>query len=494
MIPERRTITRPRRLELIVLLFIVGLAAWFRLQNLPNNLHWLDDEGRDAMIVRQMITSHRPVLIGPPTSIITSAGPLYVGPLAYYLMAPGLWLAQGSPVGMAVVVVVLSLATVVLLWWVGRTWWHPLAGLAAAGVFALSANAIVYGRHAWNPNLMPFFSLLVIWAMYQATIRQKHWWWLGVGLGFSAAGQMHVTGWLLLPVIIFTWLWSRRRIHHDERVDQKKFWLATVLSLVGAVMLISPLVVYDAQHNWYQERVVGAYFHEHVFAPRHQLPTDRSSLRTEILAPVTNVLGARTLVAAILAVLGAGVVWWRRRAVLGADRPVWLILISTYLIGLIALSFNPDPTFPHYREFMWPVVCLGLGWFFMACLWPWRERPWTWGTVVVLVVAVATWHITRDSNILPPSLNYPATVKAAEIISTTSGQNIFSLSFDFRHGKKDAAFLYELSVHHLRPDEPSAMLLYVICDDPACRKSYPLPMVNEWALNPNITLYELGPG
>ena len=36
----------------------------------------------------------------------------------------------------------------------------PKAALIAATLYAISPTIIVYSRSSWNPNVMPFFSLL----------------------------------------------------------------------------------------------------------------------------------------------------------------------------------------------------------------------------------------------------------------------------------------------------------------------------------------------
>ena len=105
-----------------------------------------------------------PAFIGPQTSI----GNMYLGPLYYYMMAPFLLLWNFNPVGPAIMVALLGTLTIAFTWWVGRTWFSPLAGLIAAFFFSISPVAIIYSKSSWNPNPMPFFALLAFWSLYQA--------------------------------------------------------------------------------------------------------------------------------------------------------------------------------------------------------------------------------------------------------------------------------------------------------------------------------------
>src|SRR3989344_6823244 len=155
------------RLEVMLISLTILIGGFFRLYKIDQYMTFLGDEGRDARVVRRLIVNFDPVLIGPMTSVTTEAGHMYLGPIYYYLIAPSMILSGLSPVGPAAMVALLSLATIALIWWIGRTWWHPIAGLTAAALYAVSPTVIIYSRSSWNPNIMPFFALISIWAIYQ---------------------------------------------------------------------------------------------------------------------------------------------------------------------------------------------------------------------------------------------------------------------------------------------------------------------------------------
>jgi len=72
---------KPASLLLVVILLI---ASFLRLYNLPHNMMFLGDQGRDAIIVKNIFTKFDPVFIGP----VTSVGNMYLGPLYYYFVVP----------------------------------------------------------------------------------------------------------------------------------------------------------------------------------------------------------------------------------------------------------------------------------------------------------------------------------------------------------------------------------------------------------------------
>jgi len=106
-----RSWIKENRLEAVILTSIVLLAAFFRLYRVSEYMTFLGDEGRDVIIVRRLLTNFDPILIGPGTSI----GNMYLGPIYYYLMAPFLLLANFSPVGPAVFIALLGVATCVFV-------------------------------------------------------------------------------------------------------------------------------------------------------------------------------------------------------------------------------------------------------------------------------------------------------------------------------------------------------------------------------------------
>src|SRR5258708_39028554 len=124
-----------------------------------------EEKGGDFIIVRSFLEDNPPPLIGPGTSI----GNMYLGPLYYYMMAIPLLLANFSPVGPAVFIAALSIVTIFLIWKVIHEWfptkntnWGALTG---AFLYAISPVVLIYSRSSWNPNIMPFFALLTIYAM-----------------------------------------------------------------------------------------------------------------------------------------------------------------------------------------------------------------------------------------------------------------------------------------------------------------------------------------
>ena len=179
---------------------ILILAASVRLYRIEDYMMFLGDEGRDARVVAKILTGDM-TFIGPMTSVTTSQGHMFLGPGYYYMMAPFMALFEGSPVGAAVMVAILSVATVGLIWWVGRSWFAPIAGLVAALLYSLSPITIIFGRASWNPNVMPFFAMLAIWGGVEALKGKGKKWWLMSAIGLAGGLPSQFLGLLMVSVL-----------------------------------------------------------------------------------------------------------------------------------------------------------------------------------------------------------------------------------------------------------------------------------------------------
>src|SRR6185437_4154896 len=183
-----------------LLLLILLLAAFLRLYRIQDYMTFLGDEGRDVLVVWNILHGH-PTLLGPTASV----GGFFLGPIYYYFMTPFLWLFNYNPVGPAVMVALCGIATVWLVFFVARAFFSTKAALIAASLYAVSPLVIAYSRSSWNPNLLPFFSLLTLYFVYKGIKNNNFWDFLFSGISIGIALQLHyLTTFLGVVVISFS--------------------------------------------------------------------------------------------------------------------------------------------------------------------------------------------------------------------------------------------------------------------------------------------------
>ena len=124
----------------IILLTILIVGTYLRLWRIADYMTFLGDEGRDVLVVKRMIVDHKFTLLGPTASV----GGFFLGPIYYYFMVPALWISGLNPVGPAIMVALFGVATIFLVYVLGKTFFDKKAGLIAAALFALSPVVINY--------------------------------------------------------------------------------------------------------------------------------------------------------------------------------------------------------------------------------------------------------------------------------------------------------------------------------------------------------------
>ncbi len=244
MLKKLAKLAQDRYLLAAFLIFLSGL--FLRFYRLNGFVTFLGDQGRDAIIIKQIVTGEHYPAIGPPTSV----GQVYLGPFYYYFIAPWLWLFRFEPIGLAVGVAVFSTLYILINYFVVKDLFNKRVALLSSFLIAFSIVLIDLSRFSWNPNLLPLFTLLTVYFFIKAF--QKLDWRLfalaGAFLSFSI--QLHYLGLFLIPaVVIFTLI---------QLFEQKKYLMKLIIggvvSLLSFFIFSSPLLVFDLRHNWLNTR------------------------------------------------------------------------------------------------------------------------------------------------------------------------------------------------------------------------------------------------
>lgn len=223
--------------EATLLLIILFVGAYLRLWRISDYMTFLGDEGRDVLVVKRMIVDHKFTLLGPTASV----GGFFLGPIYYYFMLPFLWLWRLDPAGPAIMVALFGIATIFLVYKVGKDFFDTKTGLIAASLYTLSPLIISYSRSSWNPNLMPFFSLLIIYFTWQVAIGEKWSRLFWLGLCFGIAFQIHYLATFLTMVVLVYFLFFGKFV---------KQWRKYLLVILGFIIGWSPFLAFEVRHDF----------------------------------------------------------------------------------------------------------------------------------------------------------------------------------------------------------------------------------------------------
>lgn len=348
--------------EFWILLFILIVAAFCRLYKIDQYMTFLGDEGRDVIIVRRIFTELHPPLIGPGTSI----GGMYLGPLYYYLIAPALFIANFSPIGPAVEIALLGIVTVFLVWLAGREWFGKTASLIAAGLYAISPTAIIFSRSSWNPNIMPFFSLLSIYSIWRVWKHKEFNWLLVLGISFAFVLQSHYLGLLLAPTLFIFWLLTFINIWKDK-ITKLRFIYKSLFAILVFALLMSPLLFFDIRHNWMNTKA----FYKFLTVRQETISikpwTGIPKIPALFVQINTSLIGAMNALAAkigslIMVVMTVWVGWlfFRKKVKFEVISPV-VILVSWMVFALIGFGIYKQNIYDHYFGFVFVIPYLLVG-------------------------------------------------------------------------------------------------------------------------------------
>lgn len=228
--------------------FALTAGIFLRLYNIDKTLMFLGDQGRDAIIIKRLITFQDLVFIGPPSSI----GQIRLGPIYYYLTAPFLALFNFNPVGLGVAVAFYSvvLSLLILYWLKGLV--KEEVRFILFGFLMLSPTSIEYSRFSWNPNLLPYTAFLTTVLFCKAlsakTVKRQLKYLAGFSTLLAISLQLHYSVLFILPVYaVFTALFL-------FKTEQKLKKLLAVL--LPSLLLFSPLILFELKHQFLNLRLL----------------------------------------------------------------------------------------------------------------------------------------------------------------------------------------------------------------------------------------------
>ncbi len=127
---------------------------------------------------------------------------LYSPPLVPLLIEISMLFLGKTPLAAVMSSLMLGSLTVPLCWWVGREWFGPIAGIAAAALAAFSDFQIVYSRTGLTDAALGFWFLLAVYCSWRALARNRLGEALVAGLVIACAWATKYNGWLPLAVAL----------------------------------------------------------------------------------------------------------------------------------------------------------------------------------------------------------------------------------------------------------------------------------------------------
>lgn len=233
------------------LFLIIFMGIWMRIGGiLSNSFPFTYDVGRDMLAVSKIVSGNPP-LIGATTGL----SGIFYGPWWYYILSIPFFVSGGNPQFIAFFIVLTGILTIILIYCLGKKIGGTFLGLTLAYFVSFSPVMIGISSQIWNPNLIPFFIVLVlllidkIFISSKKNVAKKYFVFFGLFLGLIldleiVFGVLFIIGISTSIIILF-----RNKI----KIRQ----LAFILS--GFLLILLPRLVFELRHNFLMTRKIIEY-------------------------------------------------------------------------------------------------------------------------------------------------------------------------------------------------------------------------------------------
>jgi hypothetical protein len=195
------------RIWIILAIFVVG--TFLRTYQLHNWLDFGSDQVNDAVRVGDVVTGKTAwPLLGPDMSKSGTGGRstrFHIGPIYYYFEIISAKIFGNYPDKMAYPDLLFTVLSLPLFYFFIRKLFSLNIAIMLTGIFAVSFYALKFSHSAWNPNSIPFFSLLFLLSLWEfAKNKKNNWLWVGIlGIALGVGVQLHAILLVLLPATVF---------------------------------------------------------------------------------------------------------------------------------------------------------------------------------------------------------------------------------------------------------------------------------------------------
>jgi len=225
---------------------------------------------------------------------------LYAPPLIPLLEEMSILMA-GTAVGPLLPSLIAGIGLPLLLWWVGRSWFTPAAGLVAAALAAGSDVHAVYSRTALTDAPLALLLLGSVYLIGKAIANADYRWAIPAGAATGLAWATKYNGWL--PLVIGAAGVGAWWLIHRPKIAWKGLAIVTAIVVLLSAGLFAAVVLPSlprgygevaANHRQYVVGLSGWWgsFAQHAFAQRYL--TSGITQLSLLLAPLAVAYGAAT--------------------------------------------------------------------------------------------------------------------------------------------------------------------------------------------------------
>lgn len=240
-------LNKVKLLSLITYIFFV--SALLRLSFLPYLASWSHDNSRDVIKIYKLFTYGEIIWRGPVFSVVWG----FLSPIYYYILTPFYWLTDYHPLTPGSFSLFLNFITLLILYYVVKRIYGYKAAVIACLIYGLSFVVIKEGAYGLNPNLVPPFTLIFIYSIYQILVANKPLYLILLAFSSSMLISFHPGGVFALPSLLVLYFIYKPKF-------KIKTWLTSIFTfgLFGVI----PYAVVEKKFDFWNVRQIIKYIKE----------------------------------------------------------------------------------------------------------------------------------------------------------------------------------------------------------------------------------------
>lgn len=450
-----------KRIEIILLVVVILIAIFFRFYKIRDYVVFLGDEGRDMIIMRNMIQQKRPTFLGPTASV----GGFYLGPIYYWMAAPFLLISRFDPVGPAYLVAAIGVATVALLYKLLKVTLGFWPAILASSLYATAPLIVRYSRSSWNPNPLPFFALLLVYFLYLGTkfLKDKshiknYMYFLGAGAAFGICVQLHYLATILFAIaaafVVINLNW-------------RKWPFVFFASAVGFLITFSPFLLFEIKNSFPNFNTISE------FVTRGTTVGYKSTNYFWIISNIGNIfleeitkIKATPITRIVFWLLAAGSIWGLIKNYKSEKRLIFWLAVIWFIGGLIGLRFYAGQIFDYYFGFMFPAPFIAFA-AVVSLIW---HQKYLRLAAIALTISATVFFVANGFWRFAPNRLIDQTSLVADVVIEKAGGEPFNFAL-ITDSNSDHAYKYFLDIKGLKPVDLETQIqeqLMVVCESQKC--------------------------
>jgi hypothetical protein len=243
-----------KKLDWKILLFLAVFffGVFLRVWHFSDWLFFKLDQARDSFLVLQAYEKGMGYL--PLLGARAGGTSLLLGPVYYYFQYISLVLFRSThPAVFAFPDLFFAILSIPLFFLFLKKYFNRDWSLILSSILSVCFFAIEYSRFAWNPNPLPFFTILFFLSLlniFDEKEKRKTLWTCVAAVSLSIAGQLHFLAFLALPAIALIFLLFQWK-------DARKYIGWKKIAIFFGIFLLSylPWILNDFEKKWKNTRL-----------------------------------------------------------------------------------------------------------------------------------------------------------------------------------------------------------------------------------------------